>query len=88
MAETVYLLCSITSVACAFLLLRGYRRGRTRLLFWSSLCFAGLAFNNALLFLDLVIVPDIDLRGLRSGVALASLMLLTYGLVMDTGAER
>lgn len=84
MAEAVYLLCAVTSLTCAILLLKGYRGTRTRLLFWSSLCFAGLALNNGLLFLDLVIVPDVDLRALRGGVALTSLLLLTYGLVMDT----
>ena len=53
MAELVYGLCALTSAGCAALLFQGYRRSGTRLLFWSSLCFAGLALNNALLFVDL-----------------------------------
>ena len=46
MAETVYILCALTSVFCAVLLMRSYRRQRTRLLLWSTLCFAGLAINK------------------------------------------
>ena len=53
MAEFVYTLCAATSILCAWLLFRGYRRHRTRLLFWSALCFSGLALNNALLLFDL-----------------------------------
>lgn len=83
MAELVYALCGVTSIACAILLLRGYQHSRTRLLFWSSLCFAGLAVNNVLLFVDLVIVPGIDLSNPRGLVALAALMTLLYGLVWE-----
>jgi hypothetical protein len=82
MAEAVYLLCALTSLACAVLLLRGYRSSRTRLLFWSCLCFVGLTVNNVFLFVDLVMVPDIDLRVVRAGTALVSLALLVYGLVV------
>jgi hypothetical protein len=84
MAEAVYLLCALTSLGCAVLLLKGYRDSRTALLFWSSLCFGGLALNNALLFLDLVLVPSVDLRLVRSGSALVSLTLLLYGLVTES----
>jgi uncharacterized protein DUF5985 len=83
MVEAVYSLCALTSIVCAVLLLRGYRSARTPLLFWSSLCFAGLAFNNVLLLVDLVLIPDIDLRLLRSGSALVSFSLLLYGLVAE-----
>jgi hypothetical protein len=48
MAETVYILCALTSLACAVLLVRGYRRTPSRLLLLSSFCFVGLALNNAL----------------------------------------
>ena len=83
MAEGVYALCALTSVACALLLFRGYRASRTRLLFWSSLCFFGLAINNLLLLLDLVIVPGVDLSVWRSGTALLALMVLLYGLTQE-----
>ncbi len=84
MAELVYLLCAATSTGCAILLFQGYRRSRTPLLFWSSLCFAGLAANNGLLFLDLVIVPQVDLMLLRSSVALAAMSVLLVGLVWES----
>jgi hypothetical protein len=83
-AEAVYLLCALTSVACAALLLRGYLASRTRLLFWSSLCFAGLAVNNVILFVDKVVVPDVDLALFRNGAALASLVVLLFGLIWES----
>jgi hypothetical protein len=83
MAEVVYLLCAATSLVCALLLLRGYFASRTRLLLWSSLCFVGFFLNNALLFVDVVIAPEIDLLLLRNVVGLASLVILLYGLIWD-----
>ena len=87
MAEFVYLMCALTSVACAALLLRQYRAGRSSLLLWSSLCFVGLALNNVLLFVDLVVIPSVDLGMVRSLIALVSLALLLWGLVWH-GEER
>jgi hypothetical protein len=66
------------------LLLRAYARSRVRLLFWSGLCFTGLALNNALLFIDLIVLPQRDLLLLRSIPALIGLLLLIYGLIWDT----
>ncbi|MET0342281.1 MAG: DUF5985 family protein [Polyangiales bacterium] len=84
MAELVYLLCMLTSIACAMLLVRGYRHHRTRILLWSILCFTGLALNNALLFVDLAMLPaTIDLSMLRAIVALASVSILVIGLIWD-----
>jgi Family of unknown function (DUF5985) len=84
MAEAVYLLCAATSIGCVILLLRGYRLSRTRLLFWASFCFAGLAINNVLLFVDLVMLPDIDLYWYRSVPAIAGILILLYGLICET----
>ena len=83
MAEVVYLLCALASIACAILLYRGYRDTRTRLLFWSSLCFAGLALNNVLLFVDMVMVPAADWSTLRGLVALVAIMVLLLGLIWE-----
>jgi hypothetical protein len=83
MGTLIYALCALTSLLCAVLLARGYRRSRARLLLWSSLCFAGLALNNVLLFIDLRVVPDVDLSVWRSLPALAGLLVLVYGLVWD-----
>jgi hypothetical protein len=84
MAEAIYVTCALTSVACALMLWRGYRANRTPLLFWSSLCFAGLALNNVLLFVDKVVVPSVDLTLWRSGSALLALVLLLFGLVWES----
>lgn len=84
MAEIVYALCALTSTMCAVLLFRGYRRTKTGLLLWSSLCFAGLALNNVLLFVDLVILPTtIDLSLLRSAEAVAAMAALLIGLIRE-----
>jgi hypothetical protein len=82
-AEIIYILCALTSAGCALLLLRNYARTGARLLLWSGVCFVGLFFNNALLFLDLVIMPNVDLAIPRALVALATLGLFIYGLVFD-----
>jgi hydrogenase/urease accessory protein HupE len=82
-ASVFYALCALTSAGCAGLLARGYRRGPTRLLLWSTLCFVGLAINNGLLFLDLVLVPSVDLSLLRGLTGLGSLLILLYGLIWD-----
>lgn len=84
MAEAVYLLCALTSIFVMWLLLRGWRRTRTRLLFWSSLCFVGLAVNNSLLFLDLVVVTDVDLSLARNLSAALSPTVLLFGLIWET----
>jgi uncharacterized protein DUF5985 len=83
MASLVYLLCAITSLICASLLLRSYLANRTPLLFWSSLCFIGLALNNILLFVDLVIVPTIDLSLYRTLCALIGVFVLVFGLIWE-----
>ncbi|HET7460143.1 MAG TPA: DUF5985 family protein [Longimicrobium sp.] len=84
MATLVYVLCALTSLACAVLLLRGYARNGVRLLLWVGLCFVGLTLNNVLLVVDVRVVPDVDLSLWRSLPALAGLMLLIYGLVWET----
>jgi hypothetical protein len=84
MAALVYILCALTSLTCAVLLLRGYRRSGVRLLFWSGLCFAGLALNNILLFVDRRLFPETDLYLVRSLPALAGIIVLLYGLVWDS----
>lgn len=82
-AASVYLLCALTSGMCAVLLLAKYGRSRLRLLFWSGLCFVGLAANNVLLVVDLVLVPRVDLSVVRLLPALAGVALLVWGFVWD-----
>lgn len=83
-ARAVYILCALTSLGCATLLIRGYLRSRARLLLWSSLSFAGLALNNILLVVDRVVVPSNDMYMLRLASALISVGVLLYGLVWES----
>jgi hypothetical protein len=85
LAEMVYLLCAVTSIVCAALLARGYRRSRARILLWSTLTFVFLALNNSLLFVDMVIFPgpQNDLSPLRDITALLAGAILVYGLIWD-----
>ena len=80
----LYFLAIATSLACTVLLFRGYVSSRTRILMWSAVCFTCLTLNNVLLFLDLVVLPDIDLRLFRHITALAGMMFMIYGFIYDT----
>jgi hypothetical protein len=83
-AGAVYILGTLVALACAILLLRGYLRGRQKLLLWSSLCFFGLAISNFLVFIDLILLPaQIDLYPLRLATAAAAMLLLLYGLIWE-----
>jgi len=84
-ATLVYLLCLLTSVACAWLLGRSYRQTGMRLLLWSSVCFVFLAANNLALVFDLVVWPnDVDLRLLRLVLALAAISSLIWGFIVES----
>ena len=85
MAAFVYFLGALTTLLCAVLLLRGFARGRQRLLLWSGLCFGGLTVSNILLFVDLVLLPTtIDLYLLRLATAAAAMLILLFGLIWDS----
>ena len=83
----VYVLCFLTSAACAWLLGRSYRQTGTRLLLWSSICFAFLAANNLVVVVDLVIWTDRDLRLLRVLLSLAAVISLIWGFVWEVEEE-
>jgi hypothetical protein len=83
MAETVYVLCAAASLVCAALLFRGYLQTKTRLLLWSSICFTGLAVNNVILVVDLVLRPEADMSLVRNATALIAMMVLVFGLVWE-----
>ena len=83
MSETIYILCALTSLACAFWLFRAYRQSRHRLLFWSGLCFSVMTVNNLVLVIDKVVFPDVDLLLLRQVTALIAVMLLLFGLIYE-----
>jgi hypothetical protein len=71
----------LVAALCAVLLIRGFFRSRQPLLFWSSLCFVGLATTNVLAYFDLAAGDPPSMYTLRLVVSAASLLLLVYGLV-------
>lgn len=83
MTTALYLLCALTSAACAVLLLRGYGTSRVPLLLWSGLCFVGFALNNVMLIIDARTPATIDLSVWRTLPALVGIGCLLYGLVWD-----
>lgn len=83
----VYILCFLTSSACAWLLGRSYLKSKARLLMWSSACFLLLAGNNLLLVLDLLVFPETNLRVGRLLLALSAVSVLIYGFIWDLEQE-
>jgi hypothetical protein len=83
MAPLIYSLCALLSLGVALLLWRHHGQTRSRLLFWSALCFSGLTVNNVLLVLDELLWVDADLSLLRQLTALVSLGLLLFGLTWE-----
>jgi hypothetical protein len=82
-APLVYLLCFLTSGACAWLLVRSYLRNRTPLLLWSAACFVLLALNNFFVVADMLVLTSVDLTALRSLSSLAAVGVLIYGFVAE-----
>ena len=83
MAPIVYILGALVTLACSVLLLRAYGTVRKRLLLWSGICFFGLSVSNMLVFLDLVVFPELDLYRWRLGTAAAAMLILVYGLIWE-----
>ena len=84
-AQVIYILCAMTSTLCAVMLYRKYRKTSHRILLWSALCFAGLAFNNVLLFVDLIMFdqgPDLSI--VRTVPAILGVMLLIFGFIWES----
>jgi hypothetical protein len=83
-SSVIYLLCLLTSVACAFLLIRSYRRTKVRLLLWSATCFGFLALNNLLVVLDIVVLPVYpDLSEVRLLTSAAGVLILLFGFIWE-----
>lgn len=83
-AELIYLLCAATSLLAASLLLRYYLARRTPLLLWSCIAFLGLAINSVLVYLDLVLFPEVDMSLARAAAGAVAMLALVYGLTRDT----
>ena len=83
MAAFVYLMCTVTSAACAVLLLREYRRTASRVLLWCGLAFVGFTVSNALVFADVVLLPGWNLATVRAMVNWIATTALVVALVWD-----
>lgn len=79
----VYLLCFLTSAACALLLSRNYWRTGARVLLWSALCFLLLAANNFVVILDMLVIRSVDFRIVRHLLSLAAVGVLLFGFIWD-----
>jgi hypothetical protein len=83
MGPAVYILGVLVTFACGVLLSRAYIKVRKRLVLWSAMCFFGLAFSYLLVFIDLVVFPEIDLYRWRLLTAAAAMLVLIYGLIWE-----
>lgn len=83
MGSIAYALCAITSLTCFVLLLRAYSRTHTRLLLWSSLCFLFMAIQNAVLFIDMVVMPDVNFELWRVATGLVGPLILLCALIWE-----
>jgi hypothetical protein len=79
----LFLFAALTSFACMALLFRGYARTGVRLLLWSALCFIFLTANNVLLFVDNIVLPEVDLRPYRLLAALIGIGCLLYAFIWE-----
>lgn len=79
----IYVLCSLTSAACAVLLHRNARRAGSRMLFWCGLCFWLLTLASVLAIVDHYLLPDAQLWPLRHGAGLLAVGVLLYGLIFE-----
>lgn len=83
MAALIYSLCAVTAALCAWRLLTAHTRTRLQLLLWGGICFALFALNNALVVVDRVLLPEVNLFSLRLITALLGMAALLYGLIWD-----
>lgn len=79
----LYLLCFLTSLSCCLLLIRSYRRNKSKVLLWTAACFVLLAVDNLLVVLDLVLLPDVDLLLARLLATLLAVSTLIIGFVWE-----
>lgn len=87
MAAAVFVLCALTCIACLAFLARAYHRSRGRLVFWTAICFAGLALNNVLIAINQLIFRSVHMPW-RAIPAALGLVALAYGLIAEEVRAR
>ena len=83
MSFFVYALCALTSFVCFALLLRQHRRAPSPLALRSSVAFLCFAVANIILFVDLVLVPEVDLKLWRNLANLLGALILLFALTSN-----
>ncbi len=83
MAAFFYILCGLVSLICTVLLLKAYAQSHMRLLLWSGLCFLGITISNFLVFVDLNMLPQVDLYMVRLATAAIAMLILLFGLIWE-----
>lgn len=84
MVELTYILNTLVCLACVGMLFRGWRHTGGRLLLLSAICFSMLTINNVLIFVDVLVVPDVNLGVLRAASALAGFSVLLFGMIWES----
>lgn len=84
----VYGLCAVTSLACFGLLLREHMRARSLLAFQCGIAFLCFAVANVILFVDLIVLPQIDLRLWRNLITLLGVVCLLLAVTRDHEGDR
>ena len=83
MGPAVYIFGLLVTLSCGVLLTRAYTNVGKRLLLWSAICFYFLALSNLIVFLDLVVFPNVDLYRWRLITAAVGMLILLYGLIWE-----
>ena len=88
MPSFVYALCAVTSMVCCALLLRHHRRSPGTLLTRSAIAFLCFALANVLLFIDRIVLPEVDLRIYRNMATLIGVGVLLLALIKSKGGDE
>lgn len=83
MEKLVNLFCALTYIGCAVLLLKNYFQSRAKLAFWGCVFFVCYALNNIVLFIDLDLLPSVDLSPYRDALSLIGLVAMIFGLIKE-----
>lgn len=86
LAGIVYVACFLASALCAGLLVRQNTRQPSPVLLWSAACFVLLAFSNLIVVIDMLMLPDVNLRLGRLVLTLLAVSVLLFGFIWE--AER
>jgi hypothetical protein len=83
MESLVYALCASASLACFALLTRSAAASGRRLIWWTAFCFLFLFVQNTILFVDLAIVPNVDLSIWRTAAGFLGSVALLCALIWE-----